>query len=229
LTYQFRIASPCSTDWNQMKGDDRVRFCEDCKLHVYNFSAMTPPEIEALISKREGRLCARLYQRPDGTTLTRNCPVGFRAVVLRASGFATATLSALLSIIPAATNGQALQKKEGAAQTRPLPASISLEIVDASGAAISGAQVTLKDEATGKETVLRADDTGRVSTSNLPKSQYEIRAVSPGFRTKTLTHVSIPDAELRRIQLDIRALMGVVVIQKPNPVKRLFSKFRHIA
>ena len=36
-----------------MKGDDRARFCEDCRLHVYNFSSMTPPEIEALISQRE--------------------------------------------------------------------------------------------------------------------------------------------------------------------------------
>ena len=212
-----------------MKGDDRVRFCEDCKLHVYNFSSMTPPEIEALISQREGRLCARLYQRPDGTTLTRNCPVGFRAALLRAAGLATATLSALLSLITSAANGQGAQKKEGAAETRPLPASVSLEIIDLNGAAISGAQVTLKDEATGRQTVLRADDAGRVSASNLPKSQYEITAVSPGFRTKTLTHVSIPDAELKRIQLDIRALMGVVVIQRPNPVKKLFSKLRRIA
>jgi hypothetical protein len=62
-----------------MVGDDRVRFCQECRLHVYNLSAMRRQEAEALVANREGRVCFRLYRRADGTVLTQDCPVGLRA------------------------------------------------------------------------------------------------------------------------------------------------------
>jgi hypothetical protein len=66
-----------------MVGDDRVRFCGLCKLTVYNISEMPAAEAEDLIRNAEGRMCIRMYQRRDGTVLTRNCPVGIRAVYRR--------------------------------------------------------------------------------------------------------------------------------------------------
>jgi hypothetical protein len=92
----IRVASPCSSDWNQMRGDERVRFCQQCSLNVYNLSSMTRREAEQLISNAEGRLCIRYYRRRDGTVLTRNCPVGLRALKRRLSGAANAVLSAAL-------------------------------------------------------------------------------------------------------------------------------------
>jgi hypothetical protein len=62
-----------------MAGDDRVRFCSHCSLHVYNLSAMSRHQAEDLIAVREGRTCVRLYRRADGTVLTQDCPVGLRA------------------------------------------------------------------------------------------------------------------------------------------------------
>lgn len=59
-----------------MEGDDRVRFCPECELNVYNLSAMTEEQALALVQEREGRLCVRFYQREDGTVLTSDCPVG---------------------------------------------------------------------------------------------------------------------------------------------------------
>jgi hypothetical protein len=38
---QIKIASPCSATWEQMVGNDRVRFCAECKKKVFNLSAMT--------------------------------------------------------------------------------------------------------------------------------------------------------------------------------------------
>ena len=231
VTYRFRIASPCAADWNQMQGDDRVRFCPDCKLHVYNFSALTPPEIETLISKREGRLCARLYQRRDGRTLMKNCPVGFRAALLRASGFTTAVLSTLLSVVPA--SAQSAQEKEVSGQPQMASASIRLEIVDVSGAAITNARVTIKNESTGKEWTVKTDEHGRAMVSDLPKGEYRFAIASPGFATKTLTRVSLPNSELQKVQLDLGTMGGVVVVGElmpdhPNPVRKFFSKVRHI-
>jgi hypothetical protein len=81
----IRVASPCRADWDRMRGDGRVRYCGECRLHVYNFSAMTREEAEALVLANEGRLCARFYRRADGTVLTRDCPVGLRAVRARAA------------------------------------------------------------------------------------------------------------------------------------------------
>ena len=91
-----RVAAPCSADWEQMLGDDRARFCGQCKLNVYNLSGMTRQEAERLIANREGRLCVRFYRRADGTVLTQNCPVGLAALKRRVSRLASAALSAVL-------------------------------------------------------------------------------------------------------------------------------------
>jgi hypothetical protein len=74
----IRVASPCAADWNQMIGDERVRHCGACDKNVYNLSAMTRDEAEALIVAREGRLCVRYFQRKDGTILLKDCTVGTR-------------------------------------------------------------------------------------------------------------------------------------------------------
>ena len=91
-----RIAAPCRADWEKMAGDERMRYCGECSLHVYNLSGMTKREAEALIANAEGCLCVRFYRRADGTVLTRNCPVGLRALKQRATRVAGATLSAVL-------------------------------------------------------------------------------------------------------------------------------------
>jgi hypothetical protein len=71
-----KIASPCSADWYEMTGDDRVRFCNACKKDVYDLSSMTAPEAEALMVEKGIDLCARFYRRRDGRIMTADCPVG---------------------------------------------------------------------------------------------------------------------------------------------------------
>jgi len=93
------VASPCSADWDAMNGDERKRFCADCKLHVYNLSAMTREESVELITQSEGRLCIRLFRRADGTILTKDCPVGLRAVRLRAARAAGRVAAAIAFMI----------------------------------------------------------------------------------------------------------------------------------
>ena len=84
-----------------MKGDDRVRHCPECQLNVYNFSAMTKSEVDDLVRNRQGRLCARIYQRRDGKVLTQDCPVGFRGRIKKISRIAGAALTAAMSLMPA--------------------------------------------------------------------------------------------------------------------------------
>ncbi len=76
----IRIAAPCTVNWDDMQGNDRVRLCQQCNFNVFNLSDMTRLEAEALIQSATGRLCIGYYQRSDGTILTRDCPVGLRAL-----------------------------------------------------------------------------------------------------------------------------------------------------
>ena len=94
----LKIASPCSADWNKMDGDERKRFCLDCKLNVYNLSGMTRYDAENLLRLSEGRLCVRYLQRADGTILTEDCPVGWAKVKQRMSVVAAAVFSLVVSV-----------------------------------------------------------------------------------------------------------------------------------
>jgi hypothetical protein len=91
---EVRVASPCHAEWDEMLGDERVRFCGQCEKHVYNLSALSRREAASLVLATEERLCVRFYQRRDGTMLTDNCPVGLRslrrALLLRIGGLAAA-------------------------------------------------------------------------------------------------------------------------------------------
>jgi hypothetical protein len=95
----IRIASPCSADWNEMYGDNRKRFCGDCKLNVFNLSGMTRDEAEALIMNAEGRLCVRFYKRADGTIITKECPVGWERIKQRTKLLATGVMSLMMAML----------------------------------------------------------------------------------------------------------------------------------
>lgn len=95
----LRVAAPCPAVWEKMVGDERVRFCDECRLHVYNLSGMTRREAETLLTNTEGRLCVRFYRRADGSVLTRNCPVGLSALRQRVSRVAGAALSGALGLL----------------------------------------------------------------------------------------------------------------------------------
>jgi hypothetical protein len=81
---EVQVASPCHADWNDMTGDERVRFCGSCAKNVYNLSGMTRREATDLLVRTEGRVCVRFFRREDGTMLTADCPVGVRAALRRA-------------------------------------------------------------------------------------------------------------------------------------------------
>ena len=97
----LKVVSPCSAAWDDMDGDDHCRFCHQCGLNVYNLSALCRSDAEAMIAEAEGNRCIRLYRRPDGTVITRDCPIGWRAMRRRLAwigGCAAAVLVVILGI-----------------------------------------------------------------------------------------------------------------------------------
>lgn len=95
------IATPCHADWDSMTGDERSRFCGQCRKHVYNLSAMPASEAVDLIRSQEGDLCIRMYRRNDGTVLNGDCPVGVGTVWRRTKRLCAAVAAAGVLVVGA--------------------------------------------------------------------------------------------------------------------------------
>ena len=185
---KLRVAAPCSVPWNAMTGDEKSRHCEMCNLNVYNFSEMTEREVKNLIEKTEGRICARLYKRADGTVLTKDCPVGLRAIYKRTAQRAGAALTAILALFSFGY-GQSSSKNEKACknagmiqrtESRNLTF-VEGTITDANCAVIPGAKVTLINKDTSREYQVTSNKKGYYRILLNAPGRYMYRAEFPGF------------------------------------------------
>jgi len=212
----FKIASPCTADWERMVGDDRVRHCSECNLNVYNFSAMTAADVETVVANHEGRLCARMYRRSDGTLLTQDCPVGLHAVlrlkVRRVSQVAGAALSAVMSVSLAAAQAAPQDQPSTVVQTKLQNTIFTLVVKDETGAVIPGANVTLVS-ASKRSMKSVTDERGRASLAHLEKGKYTVIVELRGFQTAE-RKVSLPKQGAVEAELTLSVggiLVGEVV------------------
>src|SRR2546423_2499995 len=107
LLDRVNIAAPCPADWDEMRGNERVRFCQHCNLNVNILSAMTRPLAEKIVRRAHGRICVRYYHRPDGALLTAESLVQIQASVRRVSRLAAGAFSAALSLCATAAAQEA--------------------------------------------------------------------------------------------------------------------------
>jgi hypothetical protein len=96
MALTLRIASPCSEKWESMTGDERTRFCAKCQLSVHDVKELTEAETLALLQRSTGRVCGRVFQRADGTVLTKDCPVGVATLRRR---FALSLVAAVAFVV----------------------------------------------------------------------------------------------------------------------------------
>jgi len=186
----FHVASPCPSSWEKMIGDERVRHCSECNLNVYNLSAMTEREIEQLVQATQGRrLCARLYRRADGTVLTRDCPWSLRMMARRASRFASAMLTALMSVTAAVAKPKPPKPACECRQIEHQQPGVRLTVLDPDGAVIPGAEITLASKS-GKQTLTGATGpSGEWTSGALPPGEYQVTARANSFHTFAATVV----------------------------------------
>lgn len=222
LLDRARVATPCPADWERMEGDEKKRFCGLCNLHVYNVSAMSRGEAEALVARAEGRLCMRLYRRADGTLITRDCPVGLRAVRRRVSRAAGATFAALLSFfsVPVASRAQGDAARSGLKVERTQSKSadslpeLQGTVFDSLGAVIVGARVTLvRDGEEGERQAVTGED-GSFRFDPLGPGSYTLAVSSPGFVTFTKRNLPVrPGEDLSLgVTLEVGALGEVITV-----------------
>jgi len=161
-----------------MPGTDQVRHCTQCDKNVYNLSAMTGRQAEALLRETEGHLCAKLYRRADGTILTENCPVGLRNLGRRISRVAGAAMSAMLTISSSTAAHLPLFQ---IAQEQSTKAAIFGTVQDSTGAPIAHAPVVVTELGSGKKFETQADDRGQFRVGPLERGRYKIQVEVAGF------------------------------------------------
>ena len=240
LLDNMRIATPCPVGWDQMTGDERVRRCDLCELQVYDISRMTRREAESFIANTEGRICARLFRRSDGTVITRDCPIGLRAIRRRVAKIAGAVFAALMSLagsVAGQNPSQAGQNSCGtqAKITRSIPdspaeaATLALKILDVNGAVVAGASVTLNENTEkpeGPETKTRSqlrtsNDEGRVEFAGLTRGTYILKVEQPGFQSFTVTDIVMQQKELVSVEVTLTVsepmgLIGITTVDYPR-------------
>jgi ankyrin repeat protein len=189
-----------------MIGNDQVRFCEHCALHVTDLSAMTRRKAMDFVARSEGRVCVRFIQAPNGRVLTRSVPeklyrIQRRVSRLAASAF-TATLSVSTAIAQSSRNSSADQPRPVAECVQPetevekvvdeFTASVTGTVTKAAedenakeGVPISEATVVLVDRETGEERIATTTALGQYWFQLLPQGKYVLWARKSGFATET--------------------------------------------
>jgi Carboxypeptidase regulatory-like domain len=180
---------------------------------------MPEGEIQRLIANREGRLCARWYRRTDGTVLTADCPMGFRARVRRVSLVAGTALSAFMGVGTAKAQQKGDTSSPSASPSlvqiddaRQAKGMISVRVVDASGAVIPNAKISVVNPAGDIVAQGSTNFEGEFQVTGLSNSRYVVQAESFGFKRTQMKDIT-PSVNTIPVQLtvDMASTMGVVV------------------
>ena len=112
---KLQVESPCHVPWDSMEGSERTRYCRKCKLHVHNVSAMSREEADLFLVKLASgeRHCGRIYRRPDGTVMSRDCRKVLKGIMAR-RWIAVCLAAAILSfsrLISTAANASGIEEQ----------------------------------------------------------------------------------------------------------------------
>lgn len=225
----LRTARPCSAVWEQMAGDQRVRHCELCDLNVYNFAEMTRDEIRTLIARTEGRLCARLYRRADGTLLTSDCRRRSRR------GRAVAALLAAIALVSGCAGTRNSQRSaihiESESSATPQQASFSGVASDESGAPLPGVTIRIVDETSGLEITLVTDVNGAFAVASLKAGLYRVEATLAGVNSAIARHVALRENDVTRVRAVLAfdtadtVLVGAIAVDPLSPSNGISTTF----
>lgn len=211
---QLRLATPCPKSWEQMKGDERVRFCDHCQLNVYNISEFSRVEAQALIAATEGRLCGRLYRRADGAILTKDCPVGLRALRQRLAKRVAAVFAIVAGLAPVTFGQQSKKDKAScvsqtriarASESTAIPSSITGTVTDLIPAIVPWADITITNTDTQQTYRLKTNDEGVFQSASLPDGTYSVKINHPAFRGAVINDIKLKDNRSITIEVLLEA------------------------
>lgn len=240
---KISVEDPCSQDWQQMTGNDEVRFCTHCSKSVNNLSAMTRRDAMRLVRRSNGRICIRYIQHPETNTpvfadqliqISRRVPrvaAGVMSASLSLSAFAyaqggasrvisepvpspqTENPAAVVAVKTASDNELPAEVKEPDDPT-PLGA-LSGKVFDVSEAVVPGAAIFLRDAEGNEVFRTTTDDEGGYRFERVPFAKYQLAASAPGFRESTLdVRIRESNERVTDLTLEVGAVGGLVIVNR---------------
>jgi hypothetical protein len=198
------IPTPCSADWNSMVGNDQVRFCEHCSLHVHNLSALTRNQAERLVAQANGKLCVRYIRDPAGRPALLPVAQKLHRIGRRVSQLAAGAFTASLSVSSAlaqerfAPSGAGRLAVAEAGASWSARSSITGTVIGPGGAVISGATIHASSENLQVDLYVSSGPAGEFRIENLQTGVYQLRIEAPGFAALEGGQFYLqPDFELR--------------------------------
>jgi len=204
---QIKIAAPCDADWDSMKGNDQVRFCDHCDLHVTDLSRLTRHEAMRLVERSQGRLCVRYVRTAGGEILTRESQ-RLHQLGRRVSRLAAGAFTAAISISTAAAQGS-IEVTQHPAAVKVLSAvtegaGISGVVTDPNGARVPGATITLVNKTTNLAYVYVTREDGAYKFSLLDTGRYSIEAEAPSFAKGEYRVLDLQQGSSETIDFNLR-------------------------
>ena len=182
---------PCNKSWEEMTGNDEVRFCSHCAKDVHNISAMTRSKAARFVKKANGKLCVRYARNSNGEVIT--APARFTQIKRRAT-IAAGVLSASLTLSTIShAQSEAAPPKDKANQTQTDKANksetkqdvftISGTIKDyLRGGVIPNATMSLRNKETGVIRYTQGNDDGFYIYREVPSGIYEIKVEASVYK-----------------------------------------------
>lgn len=103
----IEVASPCAVSWEGMRGDERVRSCDQCQQRVYDLAEMTTAAANELLGSAGSQPCVRFYRGRDGQMVTADSPAGLPGMIWRRLRRHAAWAASLFAVLffPGCTQG----------------------------------------------------------------------------------------------------------------------------
>lgn len=235
-----KVGTPCSEDWEKMRGNSQVRMCDHCVKEVTDLSTFTRKQAKRMVRSSDGNICIRYVEHP--VTKRPMFADQFHQITRRAPGIAAGVMTASMSFStiayaqggtvdsgivaldgPISVTGIA-RKSETGKQTADAEKKIetlsygTLEgtITDTAGALVPNASVSIKNVDTSEERSTTTDDDGHYYMSSLSSGKYLIAASAPGFMTTRLTDVEIGSETVKvaNARLAVGAIGGIMVVSR---------------
>ncbi len=229
------VKSPCTEDWSQMEGNERVRFCSHCSKSVNNLSEMTRKEAMRLVRASGGNLCIRYIANPvtkrplfadQLLQITRRAPSVAAGVVsaslsLSTLSYAQGDMSARVISEPVAScpdkqKNDAPEKSFEQQNVKPEPTSrgrITGTVTDQNGAVIPFATVSINSISANKTATTNPDDSGVYRFHDLVPGRYLIEVEAQGFMaSRREVEISYHNEVAADIQLGIGIEVTVDVV-----------------
>ena len=216
----IEVKTPCLQNWEEMRGNAQIRFCDHCAKDVHNLSEMTRKQARKIVAQSAGGICVRYIRRPDGRIQTIKNTLH---QITRQTGIAAGILGTSLSVSTLAyaqgdTNpnqAENTQIAETINQKSDVPTGkISGTISDPNGAVIPFAFVTISSEEANFQQSANTNQEGFYEFKDVPRGNYKLKFEASGFEPKESAQVTVTEGteETQNVQLAIQTTQAEVVI-----------------